>query len=92
MKSPQGGKESISLAPDVVVKRDEEKPEPLELIAASVVKVADGLDRMRKSGLTPRAIQVLLHDVTRVPLYQIEQILEAGPKLRKYMLVPETKK
>lgn len=70
----------------VVVTRSEEQPEPLELIAAAVIKLADGIDKMKRSGLSNRAIQILLHDVTKVPLRDIEKVLEAGPKLRGWML------
>lgn len=85
-----GGLKDVAVGA-TTIKRNQDKPETLELIAASIIKVADGLDMMRKSGLTARAIQILLHDVTRVPLYQIEAILDAGPKLRKAMLAPEVK-
>lgn len=76
----------------LTVKRDEENPEPLELIAASVIKLADGIDKMKRSGLSQRAIKILLYDVTKVPLNHIEKILNAGPALRGYMLAPEARK
>jgi NurA-like 5'-3' nuclease len=68
------------------VRRDGKKPEPLELVAASIVKLADGIDQMKKSGLTERGIKVLLNDVTGVPKCHIEAILNAGPWLRKALL------
>lgn len=80
------------IMPHATVKLNEVAPEPLELVAASIVKVADGIDKMRKSGLTKRAIVVLLHDATRVPMMHIESIIDAGPRLRQLMLVPEPKK
>lgn len=71
---------------DVTVKRNEQEPEPLELVAAAILKVADGIDRMRGAGLSDRAIQVLLHDITGVAKRDIIAILNAGPKLRNIML------
>lgn len=75
----------------ITVKKNEENPEPLELIAASVIKLADGIDKMRRSGLSQRAIKILLYDITKVPLNHIEKILNAGPALRGCMLYPEAK-
>jgi hypothetical protein len=77
---------TTNVTTNVSVKRNEENPEPIELIAASIVKVADGIDRMAKSGLSPRAIVVLLHDATRVPMGHIERIINCAPALRKLYL------
>ena len=40
--------------------------EPLKIVASSVIKLADGLTKMNDSGLTQRAIVLLLHDATGV--------------------------
>jgi hypothetical protein len=70
----------------VTVKQNDENPEPLEVIAASVIKVAEGIEKMAKSGLSKRAIVVLLNDVTGVPKGHIGLLIDAGPALRRYML------
>ena len=41
---------------------------------------------MNKSGLTMRAMQVLLKDATGVSLYDVERILTAAPMLRNLFI------
>ena len=68
--------------------RDEKNPEPLPLIAASIIKLAAGLGNMKASGLSMRAMQVLLKDATGVSLQNIDRILNAAPRLRSMYLAP----
>lgn len=63
--------------------------EPLEVVAASVVKLADGITRMNDSGLTQRAIVLLLHDATGVNKKEIIKILEAAPLLAERYVRPD---
>jgi hypothetical protein len=55
--------------------------DPLSVIVTSLHKVADGITQINESGLTDRAIVLLLHDLTKVPKGQIQAILEAAPLL-----------
>lgn len=62
------------------------EPEPAELLAASIVKLADGIERLTSSGLSSRAMEVLLKDCTGVSRENIRAILEAAPRLRAWYL------
>lgn len=77
--------------PTLSIKTNEENPEPYEVLAASVIKLAATLDQMKASGLTMRAMQVLLKDATGVSHRDIEAILTAAPKLRRYYSAPKAK-
>lgn len=62
-----------------------ENPESLELMAKSVVQVAEGFKRLRESGLTDRALIVLLQDgigQQNISKGQIQLVLEALPRLK----------
>ena len=63
--------------------------EPLEIVASSVIKLADGLTKMNDSGLTQRAIVLLLHDATGVNKKEIIKILEAAPLLAERYVRPD---
>ncbi len=63
--------------------------EPFEVVAASIVKLADGFQAMIDSGLTQRAIILLLHDATGVNKKEIVKILEAAPKLAERYVRPQ---
>jgi hypothetical protein len=55
--------------------------EPLEVIVSSIKAVAGGLEKLNKSGLSRRAVLLLLHDCTSVPKKQIALVLDAAPLL-----------
>jgi hypothetical protein len=64
--------------PTPVVKRDEQNPEPVELIAKSIIDVADAARKMMASPLKIDAIVLLLHHsigVRNITQYQIKQVL-----------------
>ncbi len=63
--------------------------EPLKIVASSVIKLADGLTKMNDSGLTQRAIVLLLHDATGVNKKEIIKILEAAPLLAERYVRPD---
>ncbi len=65
--------------PHVTVENDTE--DPLDVIVSSLHKVADGITQINDSGLTERAIVLLLHDLTKVPKGHIQTVLAAAPKL-----------
>lgn len=67
-----------------VVKSD--PPESTELLAASVVRISNAMDKLLKEpgGLTSEAIVLLLHDYTKVGKPDIRAILKALPQLRGY--------
>ena len=63
------------------VKMENDTEEPLSVIVSSLHKVAEGFDQINESGLSRRAIVLLLHDATRVGKKDIESILDAAPLL-----------
>lgn len=75
----------------LAIENDKDNPEPYAVMAASVIKLASTLDQMKSSGLTMRAMQVLLKDATGVSHRDIEAILTAAPKLRRYYTAPKAK-
>lgn len=70
----------------IKVKSNEQDREPLELIAKSIIDVANGFDAINKSRLTKRAVLLLLRDCTGVGMNDIEKILDAGPKLKAHYI------
>ena len=66
---------------DVVMRRDPDEPEPVELIAQSIISIAQAFERAMKAGLRQHTIVLLLHEYTRVPKGHIAKILEAAPRL-----------
>lgn len=69
----------------ITVKVNEQNPEPEEIIAQAIIDCADGLDRLKNSRLSERAILVLLRDVTGLPIADIRKLLNAGKELRKFV-------
>ena len=69
----------------IKIKKNEENPESAELLAQSVIQVAEGFEKMLKTPLTNRAIEVLLHDgigAGKITRTQIRLVLEALPRLK----------
>ena len=63
------------------VQVDNDTEDPLKVIVSSLHKVAEGFEQINESGLSRRAIVLLLHDMTRVGRKNIESILDAAPLL-----------
>lgn len=61
-------------------------PEPVEVIAAAVIKVAEGFQAISNSRLTTRAVLVLLQDATRLSRRDIESVLYHGARLQDYYI------
>jgi hypothetical protein len=68
----------------ITVKTDEQNPEPLELIAQSIIEVAEAFQKINNSRLKRRAILVLLKDITGLGMREIELILDTAPELKDY--------
>lgn len=71
----------------VVVKQDEEKPVPEEILAAAIVNLSKGFQRAMEAGLTRSAITLLVRDMLPSPMSnqpsraQIDMVLRALPRL-----------
>lgn len=70
---------------NIHVTKTEEAPESVELLASSIVQIADASQKLLDSGLTERALIILLHDGigrTQITMSQIQLVLEALPRLK----------
>ena len=70
---------------NIKIKKNEENPESAELLAQSVIQVAEGFEKVLKSPLTQRGLIVLLHDgigQAKITKSQIKLVLEALPRLK----------
>lgn len=71
----------------ITVSTNEENPEPVEIIADAIIKVAEGFDKINKSALSERAVILLLHDAigaTHISKKQIGYVLKYGAQLKNY--------
>lgn len=73
----------------VRVKTDAEKPIDIDLIAESIAAVAGNFEKALKSGLTMRAIVLLVHDAIpakfSVSKKDIELVLQYAPIIKTYL-------
>lgn len=72
---------------NVKIKKTEGAEESAELLAASVVRVAEGFEAILKTPLTQRGLIVLLHDgigQAKITKSQIKLVLEALPRLKAW--------
>lgn len=79
-------KKQKQLPQTITIKRDETQPENLELVAKAIIDLAEAFRRAEKI-LTRRALVVLLHDMTKVGIPAIRDILIAAPKIADTYLV-----
>lgn len=73
----------------IKMKKNEENPESMELLAESVIKVAEGFEKAFKSPLSERAMVVLLHDgigTAKITKQQIRLVLDALPRLKAWYI------
>lgn len=63
---------------------NDEVPETVEIIAASIVKLSQIGQDLNKSALNERAIVVLLHDLTGLPYREIKLVLNSLAELEKH--------
>lgn len=80
--------------PPITVVKDAANPEPIELLAKSIVEVSKAFEWLNNGPLTRRAIVLLLHDrigAQHINKSQIELVLDNLPRLRAWY-VKEPKK
>jgi len=74
---------------NIRIKKDEENPESVELLAKSIIEVAEGFKKFTNSPLTQRALLVLLHDgigAQKITKAQIKLVLEGLPRLKSWYI------
>lgn len=69
---------------NIKVNVNEANAPDLDLLANSIIEIADAFRKIQNSKLTERAILVLLQDYTGLPKGQIKTILDAVPRIAKY--------
>lgn len=72
---------------NIKIKKTEENPESTELLAQSIIRVADGFAKLLSSSLTERAYLVLLQDMcgsTNISKTQIQLVLKNLPRLKAW--------
>jgi len=75
------------VAKNIRIKKSDDNPESAELLAKSVIQVAEGFEKILKSPLKQRALIVLLQDgigQSRISKGQIKLVLEALPRLKAW--------
>lgn len=70
----------------VKVVSDSEFSEPLEVVADSIIKIANAFDAINNSRLSRRAVILLIQDATGCKQADIADILDVAPKLKKIYL------
>lgn len=78
----------------ITIKTKEENPEPIELIADSIIQISEAFRKISNSRLQKRTIVLLLHDAigpTKIGKKEIELVLEHAPMLAEYFLKKTTK-
>ncbi len=80
---------TVSNTKTITVKSNEENPEPLEVIAQSIIDVSEAFKKVASSRLKKRVIVLLLFDMLKsrgVGINQIELVLDAAPLLESYYI------
>ena len=73
----------------IKIKKDEENPEPIELLAKSIIQVSDGFEKILSGSLNKKAIVVLLqHGIGtgNITQQQIMLVLDNLPRLKAWYI------
>lgn len=65
---------------------------PIEILATSIVAIADAVKRLNATRLTRTALVVLLVDVTQLSKRDVKKVLDALDVLESVYLKPSTSK
>jgi hypothetical protein len=70
----------------ITVKVNEQNPEPLDILAKSIIDVLEGFEQINKSKLTRKAIVLLLQNAigsSRISQQNINDVLDYAPSLKR---------
>lgn len=70
----------------VTIKKDEQNPEPMEIIASAIIEVSEAVKKINNSRLQPRVIKLLIKDITGLSLTDIEKVLNAAASLENMFI------
>lgn len=68
------------------VKLNPVDPEPFEVIADSIIKIADTFDRIKNGPLQMKTIILLISSVSGVNRTEVELVLNAAANLKKHYI------
>ena len=74
---------------NIKIKKNEEAPESVELLAQSIIQVAEGFKIIENSRLSQRALIVLLQEgigASKISKKQIKLVLESLPRLKAWYI------
>jgi hypothetical protein len=74
---------------NIKIRKSDDSPESTELLASSIVQVADGFSKLLNSRLNERAYLVLLHDMIgagNISKKQIQLVLKNLPRLKAWYI------
>lgn len=67
---------------NIKIIKNEDKPEPTEILAEAVIRIGENMEKLQKSGLNNRAIIALVYDYTKIPKRDIEAVIGSLAKLK----------
>ncbi len=67
----------------VVAQSSEGEPVPKEVLATAIVKISEGVEALRRSGLNERGVLALLSDKTGYGKGTLKMVLDALADLKK---------
>ena len=74
---------------NIKIKKDEENPESVELLAKSIIQVAEGFEKIANGPLSTTAIVVLLRHCigeSKISKAQVRLVIEALPRLKSWYI------
>lgn len=74
---------------NIKIKKNEDNPESVELLAQSIIQVSEGFKKVIDSPLSQRALIVLLQDAIgaqNISRSQIKLVIEALPRLKAWYI------
>lgn len=77
------------MAESVKLVQDESNPVLPEVLAASLKSIGDAVRAWDRAGLKRRALVVLIHDKSRVPMRDIEIVLNNLVDMQRDWMVPK---
>ena len=66
----------------IKVVKNQDKPEPTEVLAEAIVRIGSAMKKLEESGLNEYAISVLLQHETKISMRDIRLILNSMKKLQ----------
>lgn len=77
---------------NIKVKLNEETPEPVELIASSIITIAEAFEKIQNSPLNRRGLVVLIKDETGLSNRDINAVLDSLTELKTLYIKQPPKK